>query len=77
MKYTEQILATELEDIIKDGIDIVKISKLAFNIYHNHRQDLPTRLDEILLQLMAMEEGPEFEMSHQEICELIQRLKKK
>ena len=60
---------------INKKFDVVAISKIAFNIFQNNRSQTSPKLDEILLSLMAMEEGSEFEMTEEEIRKLISDLK--
>ncbi|GAB6098007.1 hypothetical protein JCM14469_42610 [Desulfatiferula olefinivorans] len=74
MIYTSVMLGEALERELKSGYDVVKIARMAFNVYHDHGRDLSPDLDEILLSLMAMEEGPEFEFSNDELWDLRKKL---
>lgn len=77
MTHLSNILAIELEKQLDKKFDVVQISKIAFNIYQNNSAELSPELDGILLSLMAMEEGPEFEMTESEIRGLIGELRSK
>ena len=69
-KYFSDMLRKELEK----GYDVLRISRIAFQFYQKHGRELTPNLDEKILQLMAMEEGPEFEFSEEEIWRLVEEL---
>ncbi|MAM56185.1 MAG: hypothetical protein CMN25_02500 [Salinicola sp.] len=75
MTYSAEDAAAELEKGCAEGYDISKISKIAFDIYQSHGLDLCEYMDRKLLELMAMDEGPEFEMSEAEFLELIAEIR--
>jgi len=76
MNYIAKIMGDELKRELSSGCDIVRIARMAFRIYHEHGLELSEKLDEIVLTLMAMEEGPEFELSECELRDLIKFLEK-
>jgi hypothetical protein len=65
-----RILKIELER----GYDVVKISRKAFQIYQEYGVNLTSEMDEKLLELIAMEEGPEFEYSEEEFRSMLESL---
>lgn len=69
----------EFADILSDslvgGFDVVKIARSAFDIYRLFGSRLTPEMDKILLVLMAMEEGPEFELSETEFLDLIDQIR--
>lgn len=67
----EDIVADRLERVVADGFDIFKISKKALNIYQDTSLSLTKNLDIALLSLMAMVEGPEFEMAEKEFYDFL------
>jgi len=69
--FTPMNLALELEKTLVDGFDVGKISKVAFEIYQDHGLELTASMDRVLLILMAMGEGVEFELNESEFLELI------
>lgn len=69
-KEFSRILQAELD---KD-YDVVRIARVAFQLYQKHGVELTPDLDEKLLQLIAMEEGPEFEFSQEELKGLVREL---
>ena len=67
----EDVVADRLERIVADGFDIFKISKEALDIYQDPEISLTKDLDMALLSLMAMSEGPEFEMAEKEFHDFL------
>jgi len=74
MSLTAKKLSGVLQAELDKGYDIVKIARVAFQLYQDHGVELTPDLDETLLQLMAMEEGPEFEYSEDELRALVEKL---
>jgi hypothetical protein len=71
MKYSKQQFVRELKDQIDTGYNPVRIAQWAHNeIYLKHSRYLEQGLQELLMQLIAMEEGPEFEISESELRKL-------
>lgn len=67
-------LATLLEKALIGGFDTTKLSRVAFGVYQHYGLDLTPEMDHIILTLMAMEEGPEFELNESEVRDLIAKL---
>lgn len=67
-------LAMVLEKALIGGLDTTKLSRLAYGVYQQSGLDLTPEMDRIILTLMAMEEGPEFELNESEVRDLIARL---
>lgn len=63
MKKTGQ----ELLILLENTDNIVKISRWAENIFAHHCRELSDELEEIINVLSAMEHGPEFEYSYEEL----------
>lgn len=64
-----------LTDTLTEGYDIVKISRKAHDIYHLNCLRLSPEMQSILFMLMAMEEGPEFELSELDYRALLKEIK--
>lgn len=75
MSYTNCDLVRELEDATSHGYDVAAIARTAFSIYHLHGRDLSSEMDRMLLTLMAMEEGEEFELSESEFRLMLESLR--
>jgi hypothetical protein len=69
------VVADKLERVASGGFDILKISKEAFSIYQDPQISLTKDLDMVLLSLMAMEEGAEFEMTEREFQDLLSEIR--
>ncbi|WP_084381431.1 hypothetical protein [Pseudomonas mucidolens] len=67
----EDVVADRLGRIVADEFDIFKISKKALDIYQDPSFSLTEKLNFALLSLMAMAEGPEFEMTEKEFHEFL------
>jgi hypothetical protein len=74
MTYSAQILSDTLRFELEKGFDVIRIARVAFQIYQEHGLELTPELDDIILQLMAMEDGPEFAFSEDEFQKLIEKL---
>jgi 3-dehydroquinate dehydratase len=73
--YSQADLAIDLERALVKGFDVFRISKVAFEIYQNHGLEITAPMDRVLLTLMAMEEGEEFELTESEFLALISEIK--
>lgn len=67
MTFTAKELSSVLQAELDNGYDVVRVARVAFQLYQDHGVELTPDLDEKLLQLMVMEEGPEFELSEDEL----------
>ena len=74
MTFTAKDLSSVLEAEPDKGYDVVRIARTAFQLYQDHGVELTPDLDEKLLELMAMEEGPEFEFSEEALRRLTEEL---
>lgn len=68
-------LAVMFERELLGGFSPTRVSRLATRIYQQHGLELTPKMDGIILTLMAMEEGPEFELSETEFLSLIKEVK--
>ncbi|WP_421153502.1 hypothetical protein [Aeromonas dhakensis] len=68
-------MADRLEKTAVGGFDFFKISKEAFGIYQDPELSLTDNLDMVLLSLIAMEDGPEFEMIEKEFWILLSEIR--
>lgn len=69
------IVADRLEKTAVGGFDVFKISKEAFSIYQDPELSLTENLDVVLLSLIAMEDGPEFEIIEKEFWILLSEIR--
>jgi hypothetical protein len=71
MTYSAKDMAAELERTLIGGYYPTKVASVAFKIYQDHGLEISGRLDRDLLVLMAMAEGPEFEMTEAEFIDML------
>jgi hypothetical protein len=65
--YTSQKFGEDLELILNQSYDVIKIARWAEHVYTIHCRELSPELDDIIMALSAMEHGPEFEYTEQEL----------
>jgi len=68
-------VANLLENAAKKEFNCAIISKEAFRIYMEYATDLDKEVSRHLLTLIAMEEGPEFELSEREFWGVISSIR--
>lgn len=73
--FTSAEVAREFEKTLSGGYDIYKVCENASRIYMNHCLELTESVHWAVVVLMAMQEGPEFELSESEFRELIEKIK--
>ncbi len=67
MAYTKNQFGSALKTRLLTGHSCQEISKWAFKIYTDHGLEFENDLDYFVLKLIAMEEGPEFYLSDEEL----------
>ncbi len=77
MTYTKKQFGLELKAKLLAVSDYNEISKWAFKIYTDHGLEFENGLDYFVLKLIAMEEGPEFFLSKEDLKFLSDELIKK
>ncbi len=74
MTYSALELKAEVEAELASGYEPIRLAKRAFQIYFEKGRDLDPALDATVMRLVAMEEGSEFELSEEEVLELLDQL---
>ena len=72
--YTKEDFGKGLEEKLKTTTDTVELSRWAHHTYLENCKDFEDGLVEIVMQIVAMEEGPEFEFSIPELCDFAREL---
>ena len=73
--YTKSQFGKELKEQIENGFDVVKISRWAHdNVLMNHQKEIDSDLKSIIMQIIAMDMGKEFELSKTELSDLANNL---
>jgi len=74
MTYTAKDFGLELLDQLKMGLDVVRIARWAHQKYMNFGIEVEESVQQAILQIVAMEEGPEFEMDEKELINFAKNL---
>ena len=67
-------IGEKLKSELAKGYDVVRISRWAFKIYSENLKSLTPSLCEILESLFAMEDDPQFELTHEQLEILADKL---
>ena len=63
MSYTLKQFGTELLGELKTGFEVVRVGRWAHGKYLSNCRSLNASVRATIMQVVAMEEGPEFEIS--------------
>jgi hypothetical protein len=74
MTYTAADFARELLAELQQGYDLVRLSRWAMATYLNRSSGMEPGLKAEIMAVVAMEEGPEFELTEQELRGIAERL---
>ena len=72
--YSKHDFGFGLLSEIERGFDVVRLSRWAFSVQMDHGREFEEGLDDIVMSVVAMEEGPEFEYSQTELRDLARKL---
>jgi hypothetical protein len=72
--YSKREFGQALLSEMAKGFDVVRLSRWAFAVRLEHEREFEEGLDDIVMSIVAMEEGPEFEYSEVELRDLAQGL---
>lgn len=76
MSYSKKQFGQGLLDQINNGFDVIRISKWAFHEYFNNTRKISKSLKDVIMDVVTMEEGPEFEYTEKELRKLASDLLK-
>ncbi|MDC1143109.1 hypothetical protein OAU50_08455 [Planctomycetota bacterium] len=74
MTYTKKKFVAALRDQCKETYDVVALSRWAFAEYLSNSNKLETGLYDFIFVIVCMEEGPEFELTKDELLAEAERL---
>lgn len=74
MGYTKKQFGLDLKRKIAIVEDPIEISRWAFTIYRDYGLEFENGLDYFVLKIIAMEEGPEFLLSKNDLSTLADKL---
>lgn len=67
MHVSNKEIGNELKFQIKSGFDVVKISRWAYKLIYDKRDQLDSDITEILKDISIMEDDPQFEYTEKEL----------
>ena len=76
MSYTKKDFGARLKEQLTVNYDVVKIARWTHGEFLDHCIEIETDLESEMMRIIAMEEGPEFELTEQEITSLADELQK-
>jgi hypothetical protein len=74
MSYSKAQFGKDLLEKLDQGYDIVRLSKWALSVYLDKCRDFESGVYDAVMQVNAMEHGPEFEMSEEELRDFAEGL---
>ena len=74
MSYAPKDFKRDLEKELSQGYDVVRIARMAFSVFHERCREIDPDLANKMFQVIAMEEGPEFELSEEQLREFARSL---
>lgn len=72
--YTKNMFKTELIELCKVGYDPVTVAKKTSRLFHQHQSEIDLKLRNVMLDVMTMEDGPEFEMTEDEFKKFLDEI---
>lgn len=67
MIYTRKQFGSDLLTRLSETSDPVSLARWAYSLYFAHLRDLEAGIKPEIMKVVAMEEGPEFEMTQEEL----------
>lgn len=74
MSYSKKDFARELIAELDREYDVVRLARWAMHSYYQHSHELEDDVQNEIMAVVVMEEGPEFEMTEEELREFAGRL---
>jgi hypothetical protein len=71
--YTKEEFGKELEQELTNEFNVIQLARWAFDKYLKHIET-EDDLNEIIMQIVVMEEGPEFEYTKEEFLKIAKDL---
>ena len=74
MTYTKRDFGTDLLHEVNRGFDVVRLAGWAMRLYSDRIRECGDGVKDAVMEVVVMEEGPEFEMTEEQLREFAQRL---
>lgn len=74
-KYTKKMFKQEIMSLIEEnGYSPVGVAENTSKIFFKYQADIDLYLRDIMLDIMTMEDGSEFEMTKEEFCKFLEKI---
>jgi hypothetical protein len=74
MRYTLKDFGTDLLNEVDRGYDVVRIARWAMRLYSDRCRDFDDGVKDAVLEVVGMEDDPQFELTEQELRHFAERL---
>ena len=74
MTYAKRDFGTDLLNEVNRGFDVVRLAGWAMRLYSDRIREFGDGVKDAVMEVVVMEEGPEFEMTEEQLREFAQRL---
>lgn len=73
-EYTKNMFKAELIELTKNIYDPVTVAKKVSTLFLNRQSEIDLELRDLMLDIMTMEDGPEFEMTEEEFKKFLDEM---
>lgn len=74
VRYTKEMFKKTMGQYLNGNYDPVVVANKTSAILFNNRADIDFELEEFMLDIITMEDGPEFEMTEKEFREFLDNM---
>lgn len=64
----------EIKEFCGEGYDAAEVAKKISSLFNQHQPDIDLELRDIMLDLMTMEDGTEFEMTYEKFIKYLSKV---
>ena len=72
--YTAADFRRDLEEELEKGYEVIRIARAAYRIFSECEEEFEPGLEDKILAMVVMEEGPEFEYTEAELWDFARKL---
>ena len=74
MTYTKRNFGSDLLNEVNRGYDVVRLARWAMRLRSDRIREFDEGVKDAVMDIVVMEEGPEFEMTEEQLRDFAQRL---
>mgnify|MGYP000182406330 CR=1 FL=1 len=74
MSYTKEMFKNEVSQFCSKKYDPVAVAKKVTSLFNQYQADISLELRDVMLDIMTMEDGAEFEMTREEFMEFLEKI---